>query len=645
MLESALITFFIGAQIAAQTAPTYRIERQPVAGDAELITFFGPLHTPQPDAGGIETNTQVPLLAVLRDTLGDSDPRAARLRYVWILTRTRPTAVQRLASAFTFYYFRTGSQPRADRVPPPVLDLASPAKGVWIDVLSNGLQSWQLDPLGAPVRSSTRSYRGNSTDYRQLKIFEALGALSGLERQAVGDGVAAEAVLPDDEFRELYARLSLSTRTLGGLVREQNLSKFYDKETSRFEEMRGHNWELLRQRAESEGLYFEPLALAGDTPTEALVWAARSDLDERAGSAFESQFLNIANPWTDEGLRQWTGYSETRYFDSDNRPVSAGTPGARAVELIPLALYSLDYPKVPLLLVDFRHSLKPKRRELVGHVATSIATGIFGITRFGNLSFFAGETALNFVRGRHGAPTNRSARLRSYSEARQFVAVDRSLDPRLRVELLSRLDHLALNPLENALTNEARLAQAQYAALLQCANAPGGLQARLDRDRRRELAASQHSRGARMLASVGRWFNGPGSDQQPSNLAVRAELDSNRRAAADIRYLERLVASSPSPEVIRNPSDIRQTIDALSEEAALSPHAAHLIAQIFSSSEDYDLRTSCLRALQRSGVEEARDELLRLSADARTDVQWRMLCLQYLRNEIAAGGAAAAGEQ
>ena len=74
---------------------------------------------------------------------------------------------------------------------------------------------------------------------------------------------------------------------------------------------------------------------------------------------------------------------------------------------------------------------------------------MLGITRFGNWPFFAGESAWMFVRGRHGAAVNRSARLRAYSEARAFLAVDDQLDPRLKTELLARLDHLALNPLEN----------------------------------------------------------------------------------------------------------------------------------------------------------------------------------------------------
>ena len=633
LVESALLLFLVGAQVAVQTGPTYHVERKTLSGGGDLVTLFGPLHTPSGETAG----QQVPLITVLRDNLGDPDERADRLRYVWILTRTRPTMVQRLASVFPFFYSRTGSQPNADRVPSPALDLASPAKGVWTNVLGSGLQAWELDPLGATVRSSTRSYRGNSSDYSQLKTFEAVGALDGLRRETPTDEM-----LPDSELRELYARLTLSTRLLGGLVREQNLSPFYDKESSRLEELRGHNWEVLRQRAEAAGLYFEPLALAGASPTQALVWVARPDLDEREGEHFDGQFLNIANPWTDDGLRHWTGYSETRYFDSENRAVDAGTPGAREVEMIPLALYSLDYPKVPLLLVDFRHGLKPKGREVAGHAATSIVTGIFGITRFGNLSFFAADTAWLFVRGRHGAATNRSARLRSYAEARQFLAVDNNLDPRLRTELVARLDHLAINPLENALGHEAKFAQGQYAALLQYADSPAGLPARLEHDRRRELEADTRSRTWRTFAAMGRWFAGDSGANRTTDLAVRAELGLRRKAAADVRYLERVLASSPVPDVVRDPNEIRRAIDALAQEDGVSPRAAHLIARIFSNSSDYQLRTSCLQALQRSGGEQARGELWRLAQDMNTAAAWRILCLQYYNGEIetsAAGGS------
>jgi hypothetical protein len=99
-----------------------------------------------------------------------------------------------------------------------------------------------LNPLGVAVRASTRSYRGNSSDYRKLHLYQALDALAWLDRRTDDSPFS-----PDSDLRQVYSRLSLSDRTLGGLVRENKLSKFYDLETSRRVEAQAHNWELERR--------------------------------------------------------------------------------------------------------------------------------------------------------------------------------------------------------------------------------------------------------------------------------------------------------------------------------------------------------------------------------------------------------------
>ncbi len=591
MLQSALVTLLVGAGFLSQPSPSYRLEREPVANGAEVITVFGRLHNPASGAQDLD----VPLLAVLRDSLGDNDPSNDRLRSVWILTSTRPTPWQRAASALSFGYFRAGSRQHAKRVPSPALDLASPARSVYSNLFSDGLQVLEFDPLGAAIRSTTRTYRGNSSDYSKLQVFEALATLDNLERDP-----ANVSVLPDSQLREIYSRLSLSTRAFGGLVRERQLSKYYDKRTSQIQQERGHNWELLRQRAELNGLDFEPLALAPGTPSEALLWISRSDLEGRAERKFDGQFLSIGNPWTDDRLMHWTGYTELRDFDSDNRPVPPGTPGAHAEQMIPLALYSLDYPRVPLLLADFRDSLGPKRREMISQGASSVVTGVFGLTRFGNPSFFAAEVAWTFVRGRHGAAVNRSARLEAYSEAREFLSADSSLDPALRIELQRRLNHLSLNPRENDVSQEANLAREQYAALLQYVDSPRGA-AKLERDRRNELEAYTQSPARRFAASLSRIFTrGPRIDPEKPDPVLRAELDADRRAAYQVRFLDRLLASSPTPDVVWDADAIGRSVSALSSVANASPKIQRLITEVCARSTDGDLRSTCLRAQRRT---------------------------------------------
>ena len=624
---------------AVRQAPSkitsFYIERQPVARGAELITLFGNLQDP---ASGAE-RLDVPILSVLRDTLGSPDPDEGRLRYVWILTSTRPTPLQRLASAISLVCFRTGTKHHSNRVPSPVLDLAAPGKTVWPNLLGESLQATEFDPLGVMVRTSTRSYRGNSDDYRKFHLYQALGAMDGLERSGEGQDI-----LPDAQLREIYSRLSLSDRIFGGLVREKRLSAYYDQETGRRQRTLGHNWELLRQRAELAGLYFQPLALPDAAPTEGLLWIATEDLKRSEKPRFDRQFLNIANPWTDQRLEHWTGYTQVRYLDADNHPVSADTAGARPVEMIPLALYSLDHPRAPLLLADFRNSLKPKRGELVRHGATSLVAGVFGITRFGSWPFFVGDSAFTFVQARHGAATNRSARLQAYSEAREFLAVDSSLDPKLKTELLHRLDHLALNPLENGLSTEATVAKEQYAALLKYANSPEGLGAKLDRDRRKELDSYTKSETRRFLAAIGRLIGGGSNAASAApDPQLTQQLAAYRRASHHMRFLEQVLGSGRDPEVAWDANSIRQSIDALSLDAPANPRAARLIAQVFANSDDFELRFACLRALRNLDVEEAHNELWRLSQDPGTADSWRAICMLYFHGGPVTGQVAALG--
>ena len=59
---------------------------------------------------------------------------------------------------------------------------------------------------------------------------------------------------------------------------------------------RGHNWELLRQYADAQGLYFEPLKMSDGEPRLAMVWAAPVEKERFQNRQFESRFLNFKNP-------------------------------------------------------------------------------------------------------------------------------------------------------------------------------------------------------------------------------------------------------------------------------------------------------------------------------------------------------------
>lgn len=554
----AFLVIFAGVVRAGET-PEFRVETTPVAGGAELVTVFGPVT----DAG------EIPLLAVLRDTLGDQDPEDDRLRYVWILTSTRPAILQRAAAAVPFLYWRADLGKNADQRPAPVIDLGAAYRGIWGALVGWATQLLALDPSGALIRSSSRSYRNNLEDHRRAQLIEGLAVLSELE-----DRPDVQKLLSSDDLLEIETRLTLAGQMLGGLVSAQKLPAAYMKQRTRMEEMRGHNWELLRQRAEMNGLYFEPLGPSGSS-THALVWIAAEDVAR--DRKFDGQFLGIADPHHDPRLISWNGYRQVR----DGR------------EMIPLALYALDYPKVPLLVVDFRDSRAPKRREMLRHAATDTITGVLGISKFGNLPFMAGSWAFEFVRTRHGATTNRTARLRAYSEVRQWMALDTSIDPSLRAELQKRLESAGVNPIEESVFDEADIARRQYAALLRYARDPEGLPARIERDREKEMTAYRHGFGERLglrmasIATLGIYRHRDPADT----------IAEQRRVGRQIDFLARVVKSGPQAEVVWNMEDVRRAVDELAA-SKLPRRSAELVAKIMRQTGDAETRALCARALQ-----------------------------------------------
>src|SRR5437879_6896423 len=78
--------------VCASAAPVrISVERTPVAGGAELITWFERL----PD-GAAAGKSELPILSVLNDTLLSSESGDERLRQVWVFTSSRPSPWQRL---------------------------------------------------------------------------------------------------------------------------------------------------------------------------------------------------------------------------------------------------------------------------------------------------------------------------------------------------------------------------------------------------------------------------------------------------------------------------------------------------------------------------------------------------------------------
>ncbi len=601
-----------------------RVERVEVPGGAELITVHAKL-------AGLESTTNdkwIPLVSILRDTLGDNNPENNRLRYVWPLTYTRPTVKQRLAAAIPFFYTRVGNKENLSKTPPPALDLASPESDVWDKIFWTALQGILLDPYGTPIKASTSSYRRNSSDYRRSHIIRALSVL------ALYQAVEGETVLTPEEMATIQARLLLTEKTFGGLVDDSNLQSYYAKKTTQARDERGHNWELLRQRAESESLYFEPLLMPDGSATHALLWVAKRDLLKQEGSRYSSRFLNIANPWTDKRLLNWKGYVETRYFDSENHLVDSQTPGAEAVEMIPLGLYGLDNPKIPMLLVDFRDSYNPKKREMSRRVLNDVTRNMLSLSKFGNLPFFLGRTVYDFVTGRRGMDINQPSRLATYSQLKLLIALNTSMQPELRSEVSGRLETISLNPFENDIDAEANIALAQYDALLAFAKDPNGLAAKLERDRRAEMMPLEHGSKAQLafrvlnVLSFGKYVHREELTDDMEN-----ELDISRRLQYHTNFLQQIAKSTAEIDITWNLDDVRRSLRFIADHGPeAGGSTAAVTAKIFSRTQDEQTRRSCLDSLSRIHNPKAKTELLRISQNDAVDKAWRDLASEYLRN-------------
>ena len=618
----------------------FRIEREPIPAGGELLTVFG-----RPDAGVSRDDhpvpPEVPLVSVLRDTLGDSDPENDRLRYVWVHGYTSPSAAQRVASAIPFLNRRTGNKTLSEEpgVPPSVIDLGAPARELWRHVLWT-VAEYTIFDYGVIVKTSVRAFKRNDEDYRKAHVIRALAVLALFETER-----SAEAALTPAELRDIQSRLVLAQSTIGGIINDGYLTRVHERQTSSSEDLRGHNWELLRQRAEAEHLYFDPLTMPDGSTTHALVWVARDDV--ATGRKFNKRFLNISSPWGDKKLLQWNGVTETRYFDSNDVQVDPGTPGARAVELIPLALYGLDHPKIPALLIDFRSNSNPKRREVSRRVVNDITRGVLELSPYGDLQYLVGRSVFNFVTGRRGMDLNQPSRLRSYSQLKLLLTLNESIDPELATEASRLIENVSMNPLQNDLDVERALARQSYARLLEAAKEEdGGLSAVLARDRRREFVRAEHGVPARILlysatiATAGIYRH----RESESVTEQKDGLDVSRRLAYHRRYLKDTLASTPLVEVTASLDEVQRSLRYLMDNGSRKDgRMVKLAARLFDQTDDPTTRQLSLDCLAYAGTDAARRELVAIYEDQKIDSEWRLAALQVLGDPGAEGGGAAAG--
>jgi hypothetical protein len=609
----------------------FRVEKISVDGGADLITILA--RRPASETALQSPGVEIPLISVLKDTLGDTNPDNDRLRYVWLHSYTRPSFRQRAAAFVPFLYSGSSSRKLGSDPPPTVIDLDASNKVIWHKLFWYLFKRMVVNELSVIPKASALQYRYNSVDLRRSAVADSIAAL------ALFQEVEGEKILSDSELMDLQAKLSLSDKVFGWKMQSENLHRVFEQDRKLTRDFRGHNWELLRQYTEAQGLYFDPLVMPDGFARHAIVWTTESDVKANKGRTFNRRFLNIKNPWDDERLRNWKGYTQIRWFDSDDRQVDPGTPGAVAKTMIPLALYGLDHPKVPMILVDFRDAKNPKYRELSRRVLLDVTDNILAISQFQSLPYFLGRFVYDFVTGRRGMDLNQASRFRSYSQLRLLLEIDDTLDPEFRREVSKRVNTVSTNPLGNEVEDGSRIASTQYANLLAYAGRPDGLAKTIADDRREEMVPLKHSRlGQAFFSAANVVTLGMYTHREKESPQLLAQLDSKRQLAFHERFLREVAANSAGPEIDTDMGKLRESLNYLAsngDDAEVKTTRA--LARIYAISTTEDLRLLCLTGLYKVNNSSAKRELLAIYKASKPSEKSHDVSARYLKRALEEG--------
>jgi hypothetical protein len=569
--------------VATNQSSPYYWKTTSVSDSAQLLTLFCRACT---IVEGIEQD--VPVISVLRDTLGDQITENDRVTYVWLLTYAHPRMEQRILSAIPFFYWRISkvSNSVSKHDTEPFMDLSAPENPMMLQVSRDLLQWTAFDPMSTPVRASTLEYSGKSLDNTRLHLEEAI---SYLRQAPVSNDAAA---LTQAQLDTVVARLELRKTLLGGLASENQATRVGVQSDFEQERIRSRNLELLRQWAEKTGLIFEPLSLSGNQDHYAILGFSQKDSAPRGGSSLNSvwKLLGIQNPWNDEGLKNWAGPVYERGLDENG-----------SERFIPLAVYSLDYPKEPLMLIDFRHKLSRRQREVGQRSVDELIAGVLRISHFTSWYFYVAFDLHRFVVGRRGAALDEASRLDCYSDFRMQLALDRGIDPALKEDLEKRIRWLAVNPLEVAPQREIQNAFARYNLLEQEAE-NGRLMARVDCERRFELSSFGEGEKAKLAKSMLHVATlGLYREQAARNDIFT--LDRERRVTYQLSFLDPLVQAETPPEVAFDSQRIKASVRELSSlmptisSSAVRSHAEATLGRLKNLSKDNEIQAECNTAL------------------------------------------------
>ncbi len=544
----------------------------------------------------------IPLVAVLRDNLGTSDPEDHRILFVWLLAYARPGIGQQILSAVPFFYWAgmAGSQSHPSGHLSPILDSSAPEYRFISGLRHDLLQSEVFDQMRMPVRAISRERGSNELDDERIQLEETIAYL---KHSPVSD---SEVVLTQTELDSICARLQSRKELLGGLGNQQHAIEVAAERRLKDEQVRSRNWELLREWADKTGLIFEPVDLGGGSGQYAVLWLPLDESSQPVGSSAGSvwKLLNIKNPWTDQRLRSSKSKPVPRWLDENGTLLPAGASGAREISLLPLGFYSLSYPRSPLLLVDFRDQRHLRSREVIFRATSEVIRGVLGLSHFTNWYCYLALDLYEFVIARRGSPVDGGARLDCYARFRVDLALDHNLDPAFRKEVERRAGSLIPNPLTESPDQDMQAAGARYAALLHKTEETGAVMMQVRNARRSEIAAFNQSMTGRVISTVmyGATFGLYTHRAKESDQNIE-QLQYYRRVQYQLDLLDSVVAKGTTPEVAYQSARLDASIAELSElmtrveSPTVRAHFAATLRHVSGLSQDSMLKAECSVAL------------------------------------------------
>jgi hypothetical protein len=131
--------------------------------------------------------------------------------------------------------------------------------------------------------------------------------------------------------------------------------------------------------------FLKSIDLAGAESQFAMLWYPIERTDPPPGVPLGPvwKLLDLKDPYTQrEQLLTAPRYRRT--FD--------GQP----TQIVPLGVYSLTYPKMPLMMIDFRDGTHLRRHEMTQRAINEVTSGMVGLSRFTNWYYYIGADLYYF---------------------------------------------------------------------------------------------------------------------------------------------------------------------------------------------------------------------------------------------------------